>query len=112
VNKKDKLNMLYSDFSLLKNEGKYSSMIQILWTILKLEVFDFCFQNNLEYHSTEQAINEFINKSNDLKLSKAIIELYELSVMVEYDNTFILSEENYKSIYNKILHSLKYFGYE
>lgn len=102
---------ILGDYNLLKENTRYTSAVIILWSFLREQVFQFCFENGLKYSSTDEALFKYIVQSQNDFLSRIIHEIYTTATLLDYDNGFDLSKSDFKKLEKKLDYLINHFAH-
>lgn len=69
-----------------ERQGDYRSCISLLWISVRRSVFSHLDEKGIVYKSTEGAVFEFIRKCPRRDIAQSLVELYHVSIIVEFDD--------------------------
>ncbi|WP_150525019.1 SLATT domain-containing protein [Roseibium sediminis] len=69
-----------------ERQGDYRSCISLLWISVRRSIFSRLDEKGIVYRSTESAVFEFIRQCPRRDIAQALVELYHVSIIVEFDD--------------------------
>lgn len=88
------LKRLQASEHLVKNK-LFNEAALLKWLFLRELLFQECFQKNLLFQSTEEAVSNIICEIEELSSKADLYFLYSISILIEWDKDFEISEMNY-----------------